>query len=160
MSTRVDGQTLALTAEEKRKRKDQSVRRPRVHEKIQAFHRNIVKGIAVKGFRHRRRPPRDKPARKVSPFFHSPICACAKKSPVGTNVLLLDPQPRTYHRHQRGSEVRLWDACLSSTRSPRWSFWGDGISSSLPTTAVEEPKRYAGYNRRARARDESSTSAG
>src|ERR1700756_4803291 len=93
-------------------------------------------------------------------FSTARVCGSARKVAPGTNVLLLDPQPRTYHRHQKGSEVRLWDACLSSTRSPRWSFWVDCISSSLPTTVVEEPKRCSGSKKRALVKDASSTSAG
>jgi MoaA/NifB/PqqE/SkfB family radical SAM enzyme len=45
MKTPIDGQPVVLTEEEKRKRRDQSIKRPRVHEKIQAFHRNAIDGI-------------------------------------------------------------------------------------------------------------------
>lgn len=45
MKTLVDSQTVALSTIESRKREDQSKKRPRVHEKIQAFHRNAIKGI-------------------------------------------------------------------------------------------------------------------
>ena len=41
----VEGQTVILRSDESRKRKDQSKKRPRVHEKIQAFHRNALDGV-------------------------------------------------------------------------------------------------------------------
>jgi MoaA/NifB/PqqE/SkfB family radical SAM enzyme len=41
----LDSQLAALTKEESRKRKDQSIKRPRVHEKIQAFRLNAIDGI-------------------------------------------------------------------------------------------------------------------
>ena len=41
----IDGKFAILTADEKRKRIDQSKKRPRVHEKIQAFRLNAINGI-------------------------------------------------------------------------------------------------------------------
>lgn len=40
-----EGQTLILRSDESRKRKDQTKKRPRVHEKIQAFHRESLNGV-------------------------------------------------------------------------------------------------------------------
>ena len=40
-----EGQTVILRSDESRKRQDQSKKRPRVHEKIQAFHRNSLEGV-------------------------------------------------------------------------------------------------------------------
>ena len=41
----MEGQTMILRSEESRKREDQSKKRPRVHEKIQAFHRDSLNGV-------------------------------------------------------------------------------------------------------------------
>ncbi len=40
-----EGQTLILRSDESRKREDQTQKRPRVHEKIQAFHRESLNGV-------------------------------------------------------------------------------------------------------------------
>ena len=41
----VENQIVILRSDESRKRQDQSKKRPRVHEKIQAFHRNSLNGV-------------------------------------------------------------------------------------------------------------------